>query len=51
MRRWRRSIAECHAGNEPLSLLLADIDHFKTINETFGHVGRRSRAAFRGATR
>ena len=33
-----KSIAECHAGNEPLSLLLADIDHFKTINETFGHV-------------
>jgi diguanylate cyclase len=33
-----RSIAECHAGNEPLSLLLVDIDHFKALNEMFGHV-------------
>jgi diguanylate cyclase len=33
-----KAIAECHAGNQPLSLLIADIDHFKAINETFGRV-------------
>jgi diguanylate cyclase len=33
-----QSIAEALATNEPLSLLMADIDHFKTFNDRFGHL-------------
>ena len=33
-----KSVAECHAENAPLALLLADVDLFKNINDTFGHV-------------
>jgi diguanylate cyclase len=33
-----KSVAECHAENAPLALLLADVDHFKAINDTSGHV-------------
>ena len=31
-------IADATAKNEPLSLLMADIDHFKSFNDRFGHL-------------
>jgi diguanylate cyclase len=33
-----RAIDEARTGNEHLSLLMTDIDHFKKFNDTFGHV-------------
>ena len=33
-----RAIADAQASNEPMSLMLTDIDHFKKFNDTFGHL-------------
>ena len=37
--RLEQLVANARRYNEPLSLLMVDIDHFKTINDTHGHPG------------
>jgi diguanylate cyclase (GGDEF)-like protein len=40
-------IRECAAANRPAALVIADLDHFKSINDTFGHAtGDRVISAF-----
>lgn len=34
----QKAIAECHAARDPLTLLLANVDHIRTINDSYGNV-------------
>ena len=33
-----QAVADCHAESRPLALLLASVDHFEAINDSYGHV-------------
>lgn len=45
----RRELARCRRNGCPLSMLIIDVDHFKNINDTFGHdIGDRALVTLSG---